>query len=304
MPWLWGGPAAYSSRMPAPTIRHVSDTAFLVAHCRAIESARRDALFRDPLAARLAGEKGRAITESFPFGAMVRWNVAIRTVIIDDFIAASIARGVDTVLCLGAGLDTRPYRLELPSDLTWIEVDYPDVIALKSDRLAGESPHCRLERIGLDLADVSARRELFSRIEAESSRILVLTEGVILYLEERQVASLADDLRSLAKVDGWIVDYVSRESLAYRERAGVKRLTEQARFRFEPANWLDFFAAHGWRVREIRYLPREGVSLGRRPPLPRRIRLIVSLLGWLAPRERRKAFAEFAGYAVLEPAML
>jgi hypothetical protein len=54
--------------------------------------------------------------------------------------------------------------------------------------------------------------------------MLVLTEGVILYHEEPQVASLADDLRSLAHVDGWIVDYVSKESLAYRERAGVNRL--------------------------------------------------------------------------------
>lgn len=285
----------------AHSITHVSDTAFLVAHCRAVESARTDALFVDPLAERLAGEKGRSITESFPFGPMVEWNVAIRTVIIDDFIASAIARGVDTVLCLGAGLDTRPYRLDLPSDLTWIEVDYPDMVALKSERLAGETPRCRLERIGLDLSDVSARRELFARVDAQAARILVLTEGVILYLEEPQVASLADDLRLLVHTDGWIVDYISKESLAYRERAGMNRLMEQARFRFKPADWFGFFAAHGWRVRELRYLPGEGARLGRRPPLPRRIRLIVSLLGWLAPKARREAFSRFAGYAILEP---
>ncbi|HEU4586450.1 MAG TPA: SAM-dependent methyltransferase [Gemmatimonadaceae bacterium] len=280
----------------------MSDTAFLIAHCRAIESARQDALFRDPLAERLAGEKGRAITEAFPFGRMVQWNVAIRTVIIDDFVTSSIARGVDTVLSLGAGLDTRPYRLDLPSDLTWIEVDYPDIIAFKSERLAGETPRCRLERVGLDLSDVPARRELFARVDARAARVLVLTEGVILYLEETQVASLADDLRSLAHIDGWIVDYVSKESHSYRERAGINRRMEQARFRFKPADWFGFFAGHGWRVREMRYLPAEGARLGRRPPLPRRMRWIVSLLGWLAPRERREAFSSFAGYAILEPA--
>jgi O-methyltransferase involved in polyketide biosynthesis len=37
-------------------IENVSDTAFWIAHYRAVESARPDALFRDPLAALLAGE--------------------------------------------------------------------------------------------------------------------------------------------------------------------------------------------------------------------------------------------------------
>lgn len=286
---------------PTPSIRHVSDTAFLVAHCRAVESARRDALFHDPLAERLAGEKGRAITESFPFAAMVRWNVAIRTVIIDAFVTKSIGRGVDTVLSLGAGLDTRPYRLDLPRDLNWIEVDYPDVITFKNERLADAAPRCRLERVALDLEDAAARRELFSRVDARASRILVLTEGVILYLQEDRVASLADDLRSLAHVDGWIVEYLSPESLAYRERAGLNRLSEQARFNFKPADWFGFFATHGWRPREIRYLPVEGARLGRRTPLPRRVRLIVSLLCRLAPREKRAPLDRFAAYVMLEP---
>ncbi len=287
--------------MPASTIRHVSDTAFLVAYCRALESTRPDALFHDPLAERLAGEKGREITAAFPFAPMVRWNVAIRTVIIDDFITSAIARGVDTVLSLGAGLDTRPYRLDLPAELSWIEVDYPGMVAFKAERLASETPRCHLERVGLDLADIAARRELLARVNAGASRILVLTEGVILYLDERQVATLADDLRVLAHLDGWIVDYMSKESVAYRERAGLDRLPEEARFRFAPDDWFRFFDAHGWRVRELRYLAAEGARFGRRPPLPRRIRLMVRLLGWLAPKERRQALARFAGYAILEP---
>lgn len=287
--------------MPTSTIHHVSDTAFLVAYCRALESARPDALFHDPLAERLAGEKGKAITAAFPFAPMVRWNVAIRTVIIDDFITSAIARGVDTVLSLGAGLDTRPYRLDLPSKLSWIEVDYPEMIAFKAERLASENPSCSLERVGLDLGDIAARRELLARVDARAWRIMVLTEGVILYLDESQVATLADDLRALAHVDGWIVDYMSKESVAYRERAGRSRLPEEARFKFAPADWFGFFAAHRWSVREVRYLAIEGARRGRRPPLPRRIRLLVKLLGWLAPKERREALARFAGYAILEP---
>lgn len=288
--------------MSSSSIQHVSDTAFLVAHGRAAESARPDALFHDPLAARLAGEKGRALAEAFPQGAMTGWTVAIRTVIIDEFISAAIARGVDTVLSLGAGLDTRPYRLELPSELHWVEVDYPDVIAFKEERLEDEMPHCHLERVGLDLADRSARRELFARVDAQSAHVLVLTEGVILYLEIDEVAALADELRALTRVDSWIVDYISPESHAYRQRAGLDRQLERAPFKFQPADWCGFFAAHGWRPREIRYLAEEGARRGRRAPLPWRIRLITSLLRRLVPAERRARLDQFAGYVLLEPA--
>src|SRR5262249_23317383 len=52
-----------------PLIRNVSDTARWAAHYRALETERRDALFRDPLAARLAGERGRAIAKAMPRGA-------------------------------------------------------------------------------------------------------------------------------------------------------------------------------------------------------------------------------------------
>jgi O-methyltransferase involved in polyketide biosynthesis len=58
--------------MASGDIQHVSDTAFLVAQCRAIESARGDALFHDPLAAKVAGDKGEAIIASFP-SAKITW---------------------------------------------------------------------------------------------------------------------------------------------------------------------------------------------------------------------------------------
>lgn len=86
-------------------IEHVSDTAFLVAQLRAVESARPDALFRDRLAARLAGERGRRIAEATP-NPVTAWQIAMRTVIIDRYVLE--AQGVDTILNLGAGLDTRP----------------------------------------------------------------------------------------------------------------------------------------------------------------------------------------------------
>jgi methyltransferase (TIGR00027 family) len=115
------------------TIQHVSDTAFMVAGFRAAESERPRPLFRDPLAAKLVGDHGEKILATIPRHFVGAWSVVIRTVIIDDYIRQAIAAGVDTILNLGAGLDTRPYRIDLPNSLRWIEVDFPHMIELRSN---------------------------------------------------------------------------------------------------------------------------------------------------------------------------
>lgn len=85
---------------------------------RATESARPDALFNDFLAERLAGEQGQAIVARVPRSTRNGWWLVARTKIIDDAILQAIADGCDRVLNLAAGLDTRPYRLPLPAELT------------------------------------------------------------------------------------------------------------------------------------------------------------------------------------------
>jgi methyltransferase (TIGR00027 family) len=200
------------------TIQNVSDTAFMVAGFRALENERLKPLFRDPLATKLVGDHGKKILATVPRHFVGAWSVVIRTVIIDDYIRQAIAAGVDTILNLGAGLDTRPYRIELPSSLRWIEVDFPHMIELKETRLADEKPGCRLERISLDLTDRALRRQLFADVSARAGKILVLTEGVIPYLTNEDVAELADDLRQAEKIGFWITDYFSPEAIRFGEK--------------------------------------------------------------------------------------
>ena len=285
--------------MAEPVIQNVSDTAFMVAAYRALESERPDRLFRDPLAARLAGERGKQIVASLPQNTPGGWSVAVRTVVIDELIAAAIARGADTVLNLGAGLDTRPYRMDLPAELRWIEVDYAPMIDLKEGRLASETPRCRVERVRLDLADAPARRAMFASIEAQSKSVFVLTEGVIPYLSVRDVGLLADDLHAVGAFRAWVVDYFSKETLRYRKRA-AQRTFENAPFQFAPDDWFAFFARHGWKPTEQRYLAIEGERLSRPVPFTLPMRLWIRLASRFAPRERRESLRRFAGYFLLE----
>src|SRR5690242_4679213 len=141
------------------SIRNVSDTALWMAVYRARESERTDALFHDPFANRLAGARGEGIAASMPFKGRDSWPFVMRTLLFDQFIAEEVERGTDTVINLGTGLDTRPYRMALPATLRWVEADLPQIIDYKEEILAGEKPVCALERVRLDLAGVDGRRQ-------------------------------------------------------------------------------------------------------------------------------------------------
>jgi len=227
--------------------------------------------------------------------------VALRTRIIDEYIARAIESGVDTVLALGAGLDARPYRLALPPGLLWIEADYPHVIDYKESVLRQETPRCRLERVGIDLADTGARRALLDRVDDRSAGILVLTEGVIPYLENGQVASLAEALRAMRHARFWIVDYLSARAVEFRRRGRVRRAMQNAPFKFAPGDWFAFFRRHGWGLEDIRYYLDEAARHSRPMPLPLPARLLVSLSRFWAGEQRREAFRTFGGYALLVP---
>ena len=104
-------------------ITHVSDTALMVAACRALETESPDGFVHDPFAARLAGERGMAIFQGIPQHEMMRFGIGVRSHFVDELLLEALAANpIETVLSLGCGLDTRPWRLELPPGLRWIEV--------------------------------------------------------------------------------------------------------------------------------------------------------------------------------------
>ncbi len=285
--------------MTDTAIRDVSDTALLIAAFRALESDRPDALFRDPLARILAGDRGFAIAAAHPRGKITAWMTALRTLIIDEMILARVKLGFDTVLNLGAGLDTRPYRLSLPAGLRWIEADFPRVIQQKQALLAGERPVCRLERVGLDLTDTAARRSFLAE-SVVGGKVLILTEGVVPYLDNAEAAGLAADLRARPEVAAWIVDYFAPQAMKLRGRS-LRRRMENAPFKFAPADWAGFFAERGWRAGESVYVAEEADRQGRPMPLPILVKAFFILRAALSP-SLRKVGKRVMGYVVLEPA--
>ncbi len=250
--------------MSEPIISHVSDTARWVAVYRAWESARPDALFRDPLADRLAGERGRAIAAATPRSAMTGWSSVTRTKLIDDLVLDSIAHGCDRVLNLAAGFDTRPYRLALPRTLTWIEADLPALMEEKRRLLADETPTCTLVREAVDLADSAARAGFLARALEGAAAPLVITEGLVVYLDDSTVAALARDLAA-AGIRWWVLDMMSPGIRAMISDGMGGRHPARALMKFAPENGVAFFESQGWRARDVRTLMRAAVRFRRSP---------------------------------------
>ncbi len=282
--------------MTDPLFVDVADTAAWVAAYRAIESRRDDALFHDPFADRLAGERGRRIATEIDGAENFAWMVAVRTWVIDELVTAAVADGVDTVLNLGAGMDTRPYRLALPPALRWIEVDHPRIVEAKNVGLASERSVCSLTRVPMDLADATERRKLFHGAAAGSRKVLAIAEGVIGYLTNDEVGALADDLASNQPFKQWIVDYSSPMlQRAMRRRHKFRAQFRMAPIRFDPPDWELFFKTHRWRIATMRYLGVDGERRERPMPLPWPARLLARLVPG-----QRDAFRKMMAFVVLE----
>jgi methyltransferase (TIGR00027 family) len=275
-------------------IAHVTDTALWVAACRAAEAQRDHAVFHDPLAAALAGERGRAIARSFPRSASVAWGVVVRTCAIDRLIGEAVQAGIDTVLNLGAGLDTRPYRMQLPAHLRWLEVDFPNIVELKNARLREHKATCKVERIGLDLSDRPSRNRLFAQYGATSDNTLLIAEGVIPYFSNDEVANLARDVGSIASFRLWILDFDNAGKRGMPR--GWARKLQAAPVLFSVDNWFEFFKQAGWRPRKVITSAEESDRVNRPFPFPFPWGLIMHAL----PELRRRVLTA-SGAVLMEP---
>jgi len=248
------------------SVRNISDTARWVAYFRARETERPDALFRDPYAERLAGDRGFNIANTLPEGNKHEWAWVARTYLFDKFISSEIEKGADLVINLAAGLDARPYRMDLPASLQWVEVDLPEIVSYKEEILADAKPKCRLERVALDLSDVTARRKLFADLNQRAKKIVVATEGLLIYFATEDVGAFARDLAVGEHFQSWIVDLTSPGQLKLMQRTSGAQLSEAgAAFKFGPPEGPKFFLQHGWEPKDVQGLLKTAFQFKRSP---------------------------------------
>lgn len=223
--------------------------------------------------------------------------MVVRTKLLDDILLRILAsESIDAVLNLAAGLDARPYRLALPADLRWIEVDLPEMVNYKKEVLAGETPHCQLERVTMDLANVSARRELFARVNTNARYIFVITEGLLGYLEKEQVAALAEDLHKADHCQYWATDLASPKVKKMMEKHWGKELSAAgAPIKFAPEEAEEFFRPYGWESVEFHDFYQASLKFNR----PMAGAWMIPIWKFLMPRRTEKMMKQWRSGAVL-----
>lgn len=194
-------------RYPPPGNSFIIKSSRLMAGFRAMDS-KRISLFAglDPLAQHLAGDEiMHKMTEKLPLvldlnSTKVLHSVTMRALAFDDRVR-NYSTHNHQVVVLGAGMDTRPYRLDLPNT-HWFEVDTDEVISLKeqilasiSPQTAGLTPEARvksLARVALDwredLKDLVPSLQTHGFDCAKATTFLL--EGVAMHLTVGEVRAL------------------------------------------------------------------------------------------------------------------
>lgn len=170
-------------------------------------------------------------------------NVA-RHRIIDDLLRDELVAHPNlTVVIIGAGFDSRAFRLKGGS---WVELDEPQVIAYKNERLpASQSPN-ELERISIDFSTDSLEEKLWSY--AGRSPVVVVIEGVFMYLDEETIKQLLQTLHRAFPHHKLICDLMTRKFFEKFGRTIREKITGMgAPFKLTTDNPEALFVQSGYR---------------------------------------------------------
>jgi methyltransferase (TIGR00027 family) len=185
----------------------------------------------------------------------VRSSVVARTRLIDDAMAAALDKGVEQVVILGAGFDSRAYRMARLAAIDVFEIDHPDTQAVKRrvlERLFSALPkHVRFVPVDFKRDDLgSAIRSARYR---ESARTFILWEGVTNYLTEAAVDSTLRWCSRASPGSCLLFTYVHRDILtrpsafvgAKNLFASLEKAGERLTFGMEPRNVPQYLAERG-----------------------------------------------------------
>ena len=248
----------------------IATTGLYTAMIRARESARPDRLFSDPFSEALAGPQGGDVLawmEDRCPGVSDHQVIPIRTRFFDGTLERILGEsGVDQLVVLAAGMDTRALRLPLRPDLALFELDRPEVLDLKAARLAqcNAVPHCRRIPIPVDLGGDWSAALLGGGFDRQRPAVW-LVEGLLHYLTNDQVHRVLGTLSRLAVTGSWLLtDVVGHSFLTSPHVAAFLAMmaANGSPFRFGTDQPEDLIRLHGWRP-QVTQFGEDGADFGR-----------------------------------------
>lgn len=179
--------------------------------------------------------------------------IQARTHHIDRVVADALDRGLDQLVILGAGLDSRAYRFrDRLHDVRVLEVDFPATARQKREQLArADVAADRVQFVEVDFT----RETLATRLPREGfelgARTLFIWEGVTMYLPESAVVETLSFVGTCGAGSAIVFDYMYRAAIEHPERfhgarqtfAFMRRRNEPPMFGIDAADLSGFLAA-------------------------------------------------------------
>ena len=246
-------------------MKPISKTAFYCCGVRMQDAERDKPVCGDTYAKVFMNEQGLQILETFKDETRPNMSNVGRHRIIDDLLRQELTANPNlTVVIIGAGFDSRAFRLK---GGTWIELDEPQVISYKDERLPAANSDNELHRIGIDFATDSLEQKLapFSG----QSPVTIVIEGVFMYLDEETIETLLQTVHRLFPRHKLICDLMTRDFFEKNATTIHEKLTGMgATFKFTIDNPEQLFLKHGYRQLEKIEIVEKAVLLdaGEIPP--------------------------------------
>jgi len=236
----------------------VSKTAWWTAGVRAEDARAATPVYGDTFARLFLDEEGLRVWQDAAHLEKPARSLLVRHVLIDGILRKVLeAEPQTTVILAGSGFDTRPFRLD---GGCWVEVDTPALISHKEKHLPSATCPRPLRRIGIDLMDRALEEHLRSY---GSGPVVVVLEGVLIYLDDQQVGSLLQTL-GRALPGHLLVCEVMSDLFMRRYARELAELFSRmgSPFRWRHPNPHLFFGDLGYRIEDRRSLVEEAVTRG------------------------------------------
>ncbi len=216
-------------------------------------------LIGDNYAKRLLGKEGAAYWEEFKQFKRPNAGNTVRHYLIDSFIKKELADHPDTtIILIGAGLDSRAYRIQGGS---WIEIDEPGIIEYKTNILPVIECRNSLTRISIDFE----KEKLIDKLRGYSNlpNVIFVIEGVLMYLTNEQKNDLLNTLTTLFRKHTVFCDLMNKKFFEKFSKPIHTKLVEHgAIFKDLAENPADLFFQHGYIKKDQVAIPQAIHDLG------------------------------------------
>lgn len=225
-------------------MKPISKTAFYCCGVRMQDAESSNPVCGDIYAKAFMNEDGLRILEAFKDETSPNASNVARHRIIDDSLRQELLANPNLcVVIIGAGFDSRAFRLKRGA---WVELDEPPVIAYKNERLPASRCENELQRIPVDFSTDSLEEKLSSF--SSRSPVMVVIEGVFMYLDEEEVRQLLQILRRLFPQHKLICDLMNRKFFEKYSRTLHEKITGMGTsFKFTVDNPEEVFLENGYR---------------------------------------------------------